>query len=201
MLLLKDEFIECCERFSNELSLLKSAEKLLGDEIESMDDDEANYEIDSLRQQRRELFKIRNEIDRLWKPLVSGLSALSIDTKPIESVVIAAWGSVGRFQDAWFECHAYLRSLHIEAVGDCKLQLNEEASRLLAAMMKFPIEKRVSAKQLFESDESVFRRDTTDESIATRLKRLKPLLPQDQYGFTVHESGSYGFTWRKKPKS
>ena len=102
----------------------------------------------------------------------------------------------------------YVRQLANELATDnatsepaASIQLNDEASRLLAAMMQFPVNVRVSYQELFESDETAFRGDISRDSLATRLKRLKPKLPRETYDYKVHETGSYGFTWLKKPKS
>lgn len=105
-----------------------------------------------------------------------------------------------------FETIVELVSLYDQlAVADksdlTSLKLEDEAARLLQAMLTFEVGKRVTAQELFNRDELAFRGDTAPASISTRLKRLKPHLPKNVFDFTVHETGSCGFTWKKKPKS
>ncbi len=113
-----------------------------------------------------------------------------------------------RLDSLWCEFRGCCKILSQVAVVDSRdeiveagLPLSEESKRLLASMLTFKVGKRVTAAELRAADEMAFRGDTTEPSIATRLKRLREDLPKDAFQFKVHESGSYGFTWIKKPNS
>lgn len=113
-----------------------------------------------------------------------------------------------RLDSLWCEfrgCCKILSQVNVvdrrDEIVEAGLPLSEESKRLLASMLTFKAGERVTAAELRAADEMAFRGDTTEPSIATRLKRLREDLPKDAYQFKVHESGSYGFTWIKKPNS
>lgn len=162
---------------------------------------------------RREL---KDELIELSPLAEKALVEFGLDPSPLLKCTLTASfcirsseRNINRFQDDWTACAIFLKAnlsntqkqKPVPEDSPERIELNEEATRLFDTMCKFSIDERVTAKQLFESNETAFRGDTAESSLPTRLKRLREKLPKDRYWFTIHENGSYGFTWTKKPKS
>lgn len=111
-----EKYIEIADRFSDALDSLLRDEKYIGNQIDlenvaepdPLEVAEIEWGIDKLSNDRRALFRIRNELTAATNEAANALLGLKIDATSIDKTTESAWHPCSKFHEDWFNCRAVL---------------------------------------------------------------------------------------------